>query len=76
VKKVTGLYDVSIVGTPAYTQTDIKANREWEENIDAKLRDMDNPSDDEEKPKSITREQTRMKLQIRQHQRELDLMDM
>ena len=76
VKKVTRLYDVSIVGTPAYTQTDIKANREWEENIDAKLRDMDNPSDDEEKPKSITREQTRMKLQIRQHQRELDLMDM
>ena len=47
VKKVTGLYDVTIAGHPAYEQTTIEA-REVDEFLDAKLRACGGGQDDEE----------------------------
>ena len=47
VKKVTGLYDVTIAGHPAYEQTTIEA-REVDEFLDAKLRACGGSQDDEE----------------------------
>ena len=47
VKKVTGLYDVTIAGHPAYEQTTIEA-REVDEFLDSKLRACGGGQDDEE----------------------------
>ena len=47
VKKVTGFYDVTIAGHPAYEQTTIEA-REVDEFLDAKLRACGGSQDDEE----------------------------
>ena len=46
VKKVTGLYDVTIAGHPAYEQTTIEA-REVDEFLDAKLRACGGETDEE-----------------------------
>lgn len=50
VKRVTGLYDVTIAGHPAYPQTDV-AQREIDEYLDGKLRSEDAaPADPEPAP--------------------------
>ena len=51
VKKVTGLYDVTIAGHPAYEQTTIEA-REVDEFLDAKLRACGGGEDEEAKRKA------------------------
>ena len=75
VKKVTGLFDVSIVATPAYNQTDV-SNREWGEELEKQLRDIENAKTDAAAAVILNQKLRNRKLQLQQMQRQIVLMDL
>ena len=80
VKKVDGLYDVTIAGHPAYQQTDI-ANREIDKTLDEKANEIENglkTKEEEEKALREAEEKAKMARQreIEARERELELMEM
>lgn len=58
VKKVTALYDVTIAGHPAYTQTDV-ARREIDEFLDAKIGHTESDEERRERERKEAEEQAR-----------------
>ena len=78
VKKVTGLYDVSIVGSPAYSQTDVTANRELGDEMETHLRELSGSpgNSEDDKPKEMPVTHRAIRAKILERQMELDSMDL